>query len=132
MTRQMWPLNTGDCLIEVASWAGLTVYVTLRTMSVSLNDLITQIPMCHSYWIVRDHSSLLVKYRCYVVNIRIFKIFKDLPIYNWSILKVENTLSNIHRTINLILYFLYDGWMGRLKMDYFTTNNELITRTVKS
>jgi hypothetical protein len=132
MTRQMWPLNTGDCLIEVASWAGLTVYVTLRTMSVSLNDLITQIPMCHSYWIVRDHSSLLVKYRCYVVNIRIFKIFKDLPIYNWSILKVENTLSNIHRTINLILYFLHDGWMGRLKMDYFTTNNELITRTVKS
>jgi hypothetical protein len=23
------PLNTGDCLIEVATWVGLTVYLTL-------------------------------------------------------------------------------------------------------
>ena len=22
----MWPFNTGDCLIEVTAWAGLTVY----------------------------------------------------------------------------------------------------------
>ena len=25
MTRKKWPFNTGDCLIEVTSWAGLTV-----------------------------------------------------------------------------------------------------------
>ena len=25
-TRKMWPFNTGDCLIEVTTWAGLTVY----------------------------------------------------------------------------------------------------------
>jgi hypothetical protein len=26
-TRKKWPLNTGDCLIEVTSWAGLIVLV---------------------------------------------------------------------------------------------------------
>ena len=26
-TRKMWPFNTGDCLIEVTTWAGLTVTV---------------------------------------------------------------------------------------------------------
>ena len=26
-TRKRWPFNTGDCLIEVTSWAGLTVVV---------------------------------------------------------------------------------------------------------
>jgi len=25
-TRKEWPFNTGDCLIEVTSWVGLTVY----------------------------------------------------------------------------------------------------------
>ena len=25
-TRKRWPFNTGDCLIEVTAWAGLTVY----------------------------------------------------------------------------------------------------------
>jgi len=25
MTRKSWPFNTGDCLIEVITWAGLTV-----------------------------------------------------------------------------------------------------------
>ena len=25
-TRKKWPFNTGDCLIEVTAWAGLTVY----------------------------------------------------------------------------------------------------------
>ena len=24
----MWPFNTGDCLIEVTAWAGLTVSVS--------------------------------------------------------------------------------------------------------
>jgi hypothetical protein len=24
-TRKRWPFNTGDCLIEVTAWAGLTV-----------------------------------------------------------------------------------------------------------
>jgi hypothetical protein len=24
-TRKMWPFNTGDCIIEVTSWVGLTV-----------------------------------------------------------------------------------------------------------
>jgi len=24
-TRKRWPFNTGDCLIEVTTWAGLTV-----------------------------------------------------------------------------------------------------------
>jgi hypothetical protein len=24
VTTQRWPLNTGDCLIEVTAWAGLT------------------------------------------------------------------------------------------------------------
>jgi len=26
-TRKRWPLNTGDCLIEVTTWLGLTVHV---------------------------------------------------------------------------------------------------------
>jgi hypothetical protein len=26
-TRKMWPFNTGDCLIEVNAWAGLTVFI---------------------------------------------------------------------------------------------------------
>ena len=26
-TRKKWPLNTGDCLIQVTSWAGLIVLV---------------------------------------------------------------------------------------------------------
>ena len=25
--KKMWPFNTGDCLIEVNTWAGLTVFV---------------------------------------------------------------------------------------------------------
>ena len=25
----MWPFNTGDCLIEVTAWAGLTVFTCL-------------------------------------------------------------------------------------------------------
>jgi hypothetical protein len=25
-TRKRWPFNTGDCLIEVTAWAGLTVF----------------------------------------------------------------------------------------------------------
>jgi hypothetical protein len=24
--RKGWPFNTGDCLIEMTAWAGLTVY----------------------------------------------------------------------------------------------------------
>jgi hypothetical protein len=33
--KKMLPLNTGDCLIEVTSWAGLTIYfvVFLRNMT---------------------------------------------------------------------------------------------------
>jgi len=27
MTRKGWPFNTGNCLIEVTAWAGLTVFV---------------------------------------------------------------------------------------------------------
>jgi len=26
-TKKMWPYKTGDCLIEVIAWAGLTVYL---------------------------------------------------------------------------------------------------------
>ena len=26
-TRKRWPFNTGDCLIEVTAWAGLTVNI---------------------------------------------------------------------------------------------------------
>ena len=26
-TRKWWPFNTGDCLLEVTTWAGLTVYL---------------------------------------------------------------------------------------------------------
>jgi hypothetical protein len=26
----MWHFNTGDCLIEVTAWAGLTVHVYMR------------------------------------------------------------------------------------------------------
>ena len=29
----MWPFNTGDCLIEVTTWAGLTVYVNKQTIT---------------------------------------------------------------------------------------------------
>jgi hypothetical protein len=25
--KKRWPFNTGDCLIEVTAWAGLTVHV---------------------------------------------------------------------------------------------------------
>ena len=28
-TRKRWPLNTGDCLLEVTSWEGLTVLISL-------------------------------------------------------------------------------------------------------
>ena len=28
-TRKKWPFNTGDCLIEVTTWTGLTVYCML-------------------------------------------------------------------------------------------------------
>ena len=34
----MWPLNTGDCLIEVTAWAGLTVYT--NTLSEEGTNLI--------------------------------------------------------------------------------------------
>jgi len=26
MTREKWSFNTGDCLLEVTTWTGLTVY----------------------------------------------------------------------------------------------------------
>jgi hypothetical protein len=31
-TRKWWPFNTGDCLIEVTAWAGLTVYKNINTL----------------------------------------------------------------------------------------------------
>jgi hypothetical protein len=31
--RIRWPFNTGDCLIEVTAWAGMTVYVSLTRQS---------------------------------------------------------------------------------------------------
>ena len=31
--RIRWPFNTGDCLIEVTAWAGMTAYVSLTRQS---------------------------------------------------------------------------------------------------
>ena len=32
MARQRWSFNTGDCLIEVTTWVGLTVYGSLTSV----------------------------------------------------------------------------------------------------
>ena len=32
----MWPLNTGDCLIEVTAWAGLIVYRELLLLLIQV------------------------------------------------------------------------------------------------
>jgi hypothetical protein len=34
-TRKRWHFNTGDCLIEVTTWAGLTVYTTKNGILIS-------------------------------------------------------------------------------------------------
>ena len=31
-TRKGWPFNTGDCLIEVTTWAGLTVHIFVSSL----------------------------------------------------------------------------------------------------
>jgi hypothetical protein len=43
MTRKGWPFNTGDCLIEVTTWAGLTVYIYLFTHLVSFHHVPKQL-----------------------------------------------------------------------------------------
>ena len=35
-TRKMWPFNTSDCLIEVNSWADLTVLQNTRFIAILL------------------------------------------------------------------------------------------------
>jgi hypothetical protein len=39
--EQMWPFNTGDCLIEVTAWAGLIVlnYSQKVTVNLSLHNI---------------------------------------------------------------------------------------------
>jgi hypothetical protein len=35
-TRKRWPFNTGDCLIEVTAWAGLTLLYQITTFTFSI------------------------------------------------------------------------------------------------
>jgi hypothetical protein len=48
-TRKRWPFNTGDCLIEVPTWAGLTVVYIVFFVSVKQDSVkITQIAFIDS------------------------------------------------------------------------------------
>ena len=51
-TRKKWPFNTGDCLIEVTAWAGLTVYKYLYTED-NLHKLILYI---HNTYFCNGHG----------------------------------------------------------------------------
>ena len=43
-TRNWWPFNTGDCLIEVTSWVGFTVYTLFVLLKWDLyEDYINQV-----------------------------------------------------------------------------------------
>jgi len=46
----MWPFNTGDCLIKVTTWAGLTVYDDLwihKTIAWNENDKMILVSLGH-------------------------------------------------------------------------------------
>jgi len=42
----MRPLNTGDCLIEVTTWADLTVYITFKNFKLKYLLSIKLIQVC--------------------------------------------------------------------------------------
>ena len=47
--EKRWHFNTGDCLIEVTAWTGLTVYV------------------CNTWWSLITQIKFILRYQCHVI-----------------------------------------------------------------
>ena len=83
---QRWPLNTGDCLIEVTAWAGLTVFVEL--------DNNKQVE-----YRVKSPKFLLHVFQYYYLNIEILKFYENWNV--WNFLKILKSYENLEFFWNL-------------------------------
>ena len=100
----MWPFNTGDCLIEVTTWAGLTV---LKVRTVKQSDLL--------YW-KRTNQEGLVKlvfnnnlhHKIHVIITHLVKLVYYNNLNNEMVVVIKHTCNK------LVTYFqfnnLWDSW----------------------
>jgi hypothetical protein len=67
MTRKMWPLNTGDRLIEVTVWTGLTVFVQFRiNMRWLFNSNVIVSKVSHTVPVIEKNSSIKQVPKCFI------------------------------------------------------------------
>jgi hypothetical protein len=105
-TRKRWPFNTGDCLIEVTSWAGLTVYYkkqcnvtsfwySVQYCFVQHFNLKILFKEMEKYWLE------LLQYYQIIVN-KIIK-FHALSIMLWYATRILDVCFLIKRQIRFVL-----------------------------
>ena len=105
--NKLWPLNTGDCLIKVTSWAGLTEYESVYFVNdnhLAISSIVDYV--LHTYWLlIRPilHNILLIRIT-YIIILTYHRLLKcdESAIYENKLI----TLTSKHMAASREIIFI--------------------------